>query len=429
VRKVFLGVIVVAALGAGAWFYWSGNDQAVAAEPGSGGAAGAPGGGGRGRGRGAAMAVEVGSASRRELIDYITVVGNLIGEATVDVVPRVSGRLDSVQVQLGDRVARGQQVAKVEDRELREQVNQSKANIEVNKATVVSRENDLRVAESALERAKTSFERGLISQQAMEDAEARQNAAAAQVQVAKAQLSSTQARLEELEINLANTILTAPMDGVVSKRNLDPGAFAGTQTAVVSLVDIGTVRLIANLVEKDFKRIAVGGQAMVEVDAFPGEQFVGRVSRVAPVFDPATRTATMEIQIPNPGFRLKPGMYARVRLMADRKQNALVVPRNAIVDISGRRGIYTVDGDVARFQAVQTGLSDGDFIEVTEGVQDGMRLVTVGALALRDGDRISVTGAGGRGGGRADGAGRGGRGRGTGQTEQGGQGGQKPAGS
>ena len=406
-RKVFLGVVAVVALGAGAWFYWSGNDEAAAASPGGATTAGAPGGGRGGRGgRGAAMAVEVGTASRRELIDYITVVGNLIGETTVDVVPRVSGRLDSVQVQLGDRVARGQQVAKVEDRELREQVNQSEANIEVNRATVVARQNDQSVAASALERAKTSFERGLISQQALEDAEARYNAAVSQVSVAKAQLTSTQARLDELKINLANTVLVAPMDGVVSKRNLDPGSFAGTNTAIVSLVDIGTVRLITNLVEKDFKRIAVGGQAMVEVDAFPDEQFVGRVSRVAPVFDPATRTATMEIQIPNPGFRLKPGMYARVRLTADRKQNALVVPRNAIVDIGGRRGVYTVDGDVARFLTVQTGLSDVDFIEVTEGVQDGMRLVTVGALALRDGDRISVTGTGGRGGGRADGAGR-----------------------
>ncbi len=185
------------------------------------------------------------------------------------------------------------------------------------------------MAASALERAKTSFQRGLISQQALEDAEARYNAAVSQVTVAKAQLTSTQARLDELKINLANTVLVAPMDGVVSKRNLDPGGFAGTNTAIVSLVDIGTVRLIANLVEKDFKRIAVGGQAAVEVDAFPGEQFAGRVSRVAPVFDPATRTATMEIQIPNPGFRLKPGMYARVRLTADRKPNALTVPRNA----------------------------------------------------------------------------------------------------
>ena len=105
-------------LGVGAWFYWAGNDEAAAASPGGANAGAPAGGGGRagGRGRGAAMAVEVGTATRRELIDYITVVGNLIGETTVDVVPRVSGRLDSVQVQMGDRVARGQQVAKVEVR-------------------------------------------------------------------------------------------------------------------------------------------------------------------------------------------------------------------------------------------------------------------------------------------------------------------------
>jgi RND family efflux transporter MFP subunit len=403
-RKVFLGVVIVAAVVGGTWYYRNGSQQAAAApSAGPGGAAGgatATGGGRSGRGRGA-MTVDTGVASRHELIEYITVVGNLIGEATVDVVPRVAGRLDSVQVKLGDRVARGQAVAKVEDREIREQVNQSEANIEVNKATVLSRENDTKVAESAFERARASFERGLISKQGLEDAEARYNSAVSQVQVAKAQLSSTQARLDELKINLANTVLIAPMDGVVSRRNLDPGAFAGGNTVVLSLVDIGTVRLIANLVEKDFKRVQPGAQAMVEVDAFPGEQFTGRVSRVAPVFDPATRTATMEIEIPNPGFRLKPGMYARVRLMAERKPNALTVPRNAVVDVSGKRGVYLLDGDVARFQTVETGLADGEHVEVLSGVEEGARLVTMGALAIRDGERVTVNS------GRGDGSGAG----------------------
>ena len=431
-RNVVLGLVAVVAIGAGAWYYWSGSQETAAASAASGAAGGGAGGraGGRGGRGGNAMAVEVGTATRRELTDYITVVGNLIGETTVDVVPRVAGRLDSVQVQLGDRVSRFQQVAKLEDREIREQVNQSEANIEVNRATVTARENDLRVAQSSLDRAKASFERGLISAQALEDADARYSAALSQVTVAKAQLSSTQARLDELKINLANTVLVAPMDGVVSKRNLDPGAFAGGNTVVLSLVDISTVRLIANLVERDFKRVELGEQATVEVDAFPGEQFVGRVSRVAPVFDPATRTATMEIQIPNPGFRLKPGMYARVRLTADRKPNALAVPRNAVVDIAGKRGVYLADGDVARFQAVETGLSDGDYIEVTSGLDEGARIVTVGALALRDGDRVSATGAGARGGrtggtspdGPEAAAGRSGRGaRGQGQQAPSGQ--------
>jgi len=412
-RNVVIGLVMVAAAGGG-WYYWSTSQQPAAASAnatGAGGTAGAGGArGGRGGGRGA-MTVDTGLASRHEIVDYITVVGNLIGEATVDVVPRVAGRLDSIPVKLGDRVNKGQPVAKVEDREIREQINQSEANIEVNRATVVQRENDAKVAQNVLERSTTSFERGLISKQGLEDAEARYNSAISQVTVAKAQLSSTQARLDELKINLLNTTLVAPMEGVVSRRNLDPGAFAGGQTVVLSIVDIGTVRLIANLVEKDFKRVESGAQALVEVDAFPGESFTGRVSRVAPVFDPATRTATMEIEIPNPGFRLKPGMYARVRLMADRKPDALTVPRNAVVDISGVRGVYLLEGDVVKFKPIQTGLSDGERVEVLEGLTEGTRVVTQGSLALRDGDRVTVLGAearggrGGRSGGRAEGGG------------------------
>jgi RND family efflux transporter MFP subunit len=345
------------------------------------------------------MPVETGVVAKHEIIDYITVVGNLIGEATVDVVPRVAGRLENVNVKMGDRVTKGQLVAKMEDRAVREQVNQVEANLEVNNATVVARENDVRVAQSNLERAKASDARGLISKQTLEDAESRYSAALSQVTMAKAQVVSTRARLDELKITLSDTSVLSPVNGFVGRRNLDPGAFAGGQTVILSVVDLGTVRMIANLVEKDFRRVQRGAHAIVEVDAFPGENFTGEVSRVAPVFDPATRTATMEIEVPNPGFRLKPGMYARVRLMADRKADALTVPRAAIVDIDSKRGVFVNDeNNVARFREVKTGLADVERIEVLEGLAEGTRVVTTGALALRDGDRITPAGAEGRGG-------------------------------
>jgi membrane fusion protein (multidrug efflux system) len=126
------------------------------------------------------------------------------------------------------------------------------------------------------------------------------------------------------------------------------------------------------------------------------------VSRVAPVFDPATRTAAMEIEVPNSGFRLKPGMYARVQLTAERRENALVVPRAAIVDLEGQRGVYVVDdASTAQFKTIRTGLQDAEFVEVLDGLRDGERVVTVGTLALRDGDKVSLLGAGK--GGRASG--------------------------
>ena len=409
-RKTILIVVILVAVAGGAWYYRSGGADTAAASPNP--AAGAPG-GGRGGGR-AAMPVDMAPASRHEVIDYVTVVGNLIGQATVDVVPRVGGRIDSIPVKLGDRVARGQTIAKIEDDQIKEQINQRMASLEVNKANVTQRESDAKLAETIFQRMKVQYDRDLLSKQLLEDAEAKYNTAVSNVGVAKAQLVQMQSSVDELKITLANTTVTSPVDGFVSKRVLDQGAFAGANTVILSVVDIGIVRMVANLIEKDVKRVQPGVSALVEVDAFPGEQFPGQVSRVAPVFDPATRTAPMEIEVPNPGFRLKPGMYARVRLTVDRRPNALTVPRGAVADLEGKRGVFMLENGVARFHEVKTGLQDNERVEVLEGLTEGQRVVTVGTLALRDGDRISVVGEPGDGQGRGRGR-RGGGGAGSNQ--------------
>ena len=147
----------------------------------------------------------------------------------------------------------------------------------------------------------------------------------AQLDLARAQSTQSKARLDELRINLANTVICSPVNGFVAKRASIPGAFVSQNAPVVDVVDISRVRLVVNVVERDLKELQAGDAAQVEVDAFPGETFQGRIARVAPVLDPATRTAPIEIEIPNPDFRLKPGMYARVGITAVKKET-LVVP-------------------------------------------------------------------------------------------------------
>jgi RND family efflux transporter MFP subunit len=206
---------------------------------------------------------------------------------------------------------------------------------------------------------------------------------------------------------LANTRIVSPVDGFVARRNLDPGAFVSSNVPVASVVEIRTVRMVTNLVEKDLRRVATGAPAIVDVDAFPGETFTGRVARVAPVLDPATRTASMEIEVPNPTFRLKPGMYARVRLTVAQRQEALVVPRNAIVDYESKRGVFLYDAaeNKATFRVVTVGLQDEAISEVTAGLTQGDRIVTTGAAGLRDGDKVVLEGQAGQpGGGRGPGA-------------------------
>lgn len=359
------------------------------------------------------MTVELGTLKRGKVAAYLTVVGNLIGQQTIDIAPRTGGRLLSVNVQLGDRVRRGQTLAKVEDREIVEQVRQAEASQEVSKATIRQREADLKVAELNFDRSKNLYTRQLLAKQALDDAESRYMAAVAQFDLSKAQLTQNDARLEELRINLQNTSVTSPVDGFVGKRNVDPGAMVNTNTAIASVVEISRLRLVVNVVEKDLRMVSPGDPAVVEVDAYPGDKFSGKIARVAPVLDPATRTAAMEVEIPNPDFKLKPGMYARINLTVEEHENALVVPKIAVVDYANERGVWVPnDSNRATFVPLKLGIESPDLFEVLDGMKEGGKFVANGATAVRNNDQLLFAGQ--------NGGGQGGRG---GQGGLGGQGG------
>jgi len=380
------------------------SERAAAAQPGAPGGGPRQGGGGGGFGGGAfrpPMAVELGKPTIGDISAELNVVGNLIGAATVDVVPRTGGRLVSVNVKLGDRVGRGQLLAKIEDQEITEQVKQAEASFQVAQATIRQREADLKFAQVNLERSKSLFERQLLPRQSLDDAEARAAAAVAQLDLARAQFAQAQARLDELRINLANTNITSPVNGFVGRRNVDPGAWASNAAPVVSVVDISSVRLVANVVEKDLRLVSVGDPARVEVDAFPGETFSGRIARVAPVLDPTTRTAEIEIEVPNADFRLKPGMYARMSVTIESRTGTTLVPKSAVVDYDSRRGVFTMTADnKAKFLPLETGIEDAQRVEVRAGITTADTLVTSGASSLRENDTLVIAGQGGQGGGR-----------------------------
>ncbi|HEY6362455.1 MAG TPA: efflux RND transporter periplasmic adaptor subunit, partial [Vicinamibacterales bacterium] len=370
------------------------DQEQAAAQPGQGGQRGGGAFGGRGRGGfGGPLTVEVANAQRSAVKQELIVVGNLIGDSTVAVVPRAAGRLEQVYVQLGDRVSRGQRIAKIEDQELVEQIRQAEAAMEVASATIRQREADLQLARTNVERSRSLFERQLLPKQTLDDNEARYQSAVAALDLARAQNTQSNARLEELRVNMANTVVSSPVNGFVARRAADPGAFVSQNAPVADVVDISRVRMVANVVEKDLRIVELGDATDVAVDAFPEETFTGRIARIAPVLDPATRTFPIEIEIPNPSFRLKPGMYARVGITVSEKPDAIVVPTNAVVDVGGKRGVFLAQEDnTAAFRAVEIGIENDEKTEIVGGLAEGDRVVTTGAAALNDGDRFVLGG-------------------------------------
>src|SRR5262245_28566139 len=238
-RKYGIIAAIVVVAGGAAVYYFNGNGGDAAASAAEADMAqarreraqmgGGPGGGGGGMGGGGGrgfggprppLTVEMASVTRGDMADTVTVVGNLIGAATVDAVPRAAGRLQDVYVKMGDHVRMGQNLARLEDREILEQVKQAEASYGVSQAAIRQRQADLKSALNNLERSTSLFERDLLPRQTFDDTDSRYQAAQAQLDLSVAQMEQSKARLDELKINLANTVITSPVEGFIGKRTL-----------------------------------------------------------------------------------------------------------------------------------------------------------------------------------------------------------------
>jgi membrane fusion protein (multidrug efflux system) len=177
--------------------------------------------------------------------------------------------------------------------------------------------------------------------------------------------------------------------GVVSRILLNPGASVNPSSPILNLVDVDTVKVVAAVDEKKIRFIAVGQPAAVKLEAYPGEAFSARVSVISPVASPVNRTIEVELIIPNPSHRLKPGMYAEVEWVQSRR-SALVVPLASIVDRGGLKHVFLAGEGGAAIVKVETGAVVGDRIEILSGLTGEERIITTGAGQLNDKDKIKI---------------------------------------
>jgi membrane fusion protein (multidrug efflux system) len=177
--------------------------------------------------------------------------------------------------------------------------------------------------------------------------------------------------------------------GVVARILLNPGASVNPSSPILNLVDVDTVKVVAAVDEKKIRFIGLGQMAAVIMEAFPGETFNARVSNMSPVANPVARTIDVELSIPNPSHRLKPGMYAEVEWIESRR-TALVVPLVAVVERSGRKAVFLAGDGQARLVPVTTGAVVGDLIEILSGLKGDEKIITTGAGLLNDQDKISL---------------------------------------
>ena len=195
-------------------------------------------------------------------------------------------------------------------------------------------------------------------------------------------------RLAKLE--LSYTEIRAPIDGVVSERFIKLGNTIDVNTPAFQVTSLEPLVSYLHVPEREYRRLAAGQETTIQVDALPGTNFVGQVARISPIIDPETGTFKLTIEVSDPSRTLKPGMFGRISIVSDKRSDAMQIPRSAIIEDAGNSTVFVLSDDTVERKLIRTGYSDGGFVEVLEGLNDGDSFVVVGQASLKDGTRVVV---------------------------------------
>ncbi len=324
-------------------------------------AKGRPGGGPPGGGRSAAVPVEVVEIATGPIAAFIETNGALEAEREVDIVARIGGPITEILTEEGEMVRAGEPIARIDDTEARAQVEIARVALEQ--------------AEVAWKRAEASFEQQVVSQEVYDSALSAFESARAQLQGNQIQYSWTQ--------------IEAPFDGLIIERAIKFGETVTAGQRLFRISDFDPLLCHIAVPERDMTRVAPGQAARIEVEAYPDEEFRGRVLRVSPVVDPATGTVRVTLEVDRER-RLSPGMFANVRLVTDVRENALLMPRRALSLESLADTVFVVENGLAVRRQVTLGYDDEDLVEVTEGLRAGDRVIVIGQDGLTDATPVQI---------------------------------------
>ena len=337
------------------------------------------------------VAVEVTHPQRRELQDSLELVGSLVAGRDVEIRSRVAGQIVALSVDLGDQIRAGQLLVHVDDSQQQELVQQATAALEVTVSEQAAQQVRVEAARREKKRIEKLTRAGVSTPQQRDLVESQLAIAEAELKLAGSKVAQANSELAHSQLALAEREIRSPLDGRVAARLVQTGDLAKPDVGLLRVIDLSTVRTAIHVGESDFRRLRKGQEAEVSVDSYP-RTFVGRVERMAPVLDPSTRTAVVYVAVENSSQLLKPGMHARVRIVLERHDKALVVPVTALVDSSSGPVLFVVppETEMVVRKEIQSGLTDGQYVEILSGVDLQDRVVTWGSHLVEDGQVVQV---------------------------------------
>jgi membrane fusion protein (multidrug efflux system) len=294
--------------------------------------------------------------------DDVTAVGSLLAEESVVIRPELDGRIVALHFQEGQAVAAGTRLVSLDSSEYEAQLAAVRA--------------DLKTEEQRLVRTRELQQQNFISKDALE------------VQVGN--VDRLKAREAEAQSKLSKAIIRAPFAGTVGLRMVSPGAYVKAGDDIVRMESIGSLKVDFRIPETFLSKVKSNQEIVVNVDAYPNENFSGRVYAVEPMVDERTRTVAMRARIPNQSNKLKPGMFVRVAVTLENRPNAVIVPEEAIWPQGKDNFVFKVVDGKAALTKVDVGNRQPGKVEIIKGLAANDIVVTEGQIKLRDGAAVTV---------------------------------------
>lgn len=309
--------------------------------------------------------VETARAETATLVSTQKAVGTLLADASAELRAEIPGQILAIHFDEGQPVEAGDKLVSIEASVLEAEVNEARANAARSEAEYA--------------RAKELFARKLISETDYDQARADNNV--------------DTARLRYAEARLAKTVIRAPFAGFTGLRRINVGDYATTSETLIELVRLDPLRVDFSVPETVLPKLRVGQPIDVEVDAYPGEAFSGRITAIAPRVDVEGHNVQVRASLANPDLKLRPGLFARIEIQLASKPDSVVVPEQAIWPVGENKTVFVVVDGKAEQRTVTLGERQSGVVEVVAGVERGEEIVTAGQMKIYDGAAVqSVTG-------------------------------------
>jgi RND family efflux transporter MFP subunit len=327
--------------------------------------------------------------------------GYVVAQRKAAVASKGTGRLETLNVEEGNRVKKGGIIARLENADLEAASSQAQANINTATANLGQIEAEIQDVQLKFDRAQRLIQNKAIAQSDFDTTEAKLKQLLAARLGAKSQIQAAQAGFRASQVALDYTLIRAPFDGVVLTKNADVGEVVApfgsslnAKAAVVTMADLGSLIVEVDVSEINLEKVKVGQPCEIQLDALPGQRFPGKVHIIVPTADRSKATVMTKIKFQELDNRVLPEMSAKVsflsRPLGRGETPKMAVPTSALLERNGKFIVYRVEGPLVREVEVRKGSGLLDFIEVTQGLKVGDRVVLKPNRNLRDGARIRI---------------------------------------